>query len=148
MRQNLTPDACFVISIALSIFFNAIFPVIKLIPYPYSLSGILLIAIGILLVYTTNLMLLKKKTSTKPFGSPVVLITTGPFQWSRNPIYLGMTIALFGVATVLGSLSALIFPILFAFLMDLLIIPVEEQHLEKQFGNKYLAYKATVRRWF
>ncbi|MFC7526340.1 methyltransferase family protein [Parapedobacter sp. GCM10030251] len=147
MKSKLTPDIYFIGSIALSIFFDSIIPIWELIPDRYAWVGVLLIAAGALLVYATNFVLLKKKTSTRPFGRPTVLITTGPFKWSRNPIYMGMTVVLIGIATVLGSLSAFIFPIIFTVLVHRRVIPVEEYYLQKRFGEAYLTYKTRVKRW-
>ncbi len=65
-----------------------------MIPYPYSLTGLIFIVAGLFSGFVTNSILLKKKTSTKPFGIPDQLVTSGPFKWSRNPIYLGMALAL------------------------------------------------------
>jgi protein-S-isoprenylcysteine O-methyltransferase Ste14 len=117
------------------------------VPYPYNLIGIIIIITGILITVLTNFILLKKKTSIKPLEAPIAFIISGPFKLSRNPIYLGMTIALFGVETVLGSLSTYIFPVIFVIIINTLIIPVEEKNLENKFGKKYLDYKAKVRRW-
>jgi len=58
-----------------------------------------------------------------------------------------MGIALFGLATVLGSLSTFISPILFIIIMSRSFIPMEEDNLNKLFGEKYIEYKTKVRRW-
>jgi len=79
---------------------------------------------------------------------PNKLVTSGPFRFSRNPNYLGMALLLFGIAILLGNLSAFISPMLFVVLIDIFVIPVEEKNLEKKFGKKYLDYKNRVRRWF
>lgn len=147
MKSKLTPDIYLIGSIALSIFFDSILPICEFFPGAYAWVGILLIAAGAMLVYVTNFVLLKKKTSTRPYGRPTVLITTGPFKWSRNPIYVGMTVVLIGIATVLGSVSAFIFPIIFAVLVHRRVIPVEERYLQKRFGEAYLTYKTRVKRW-
>lgn len=141
------PDGYFITSLVMSIIFHSILPIVKIILYPYSLIGILLIITGISLVFVTNSILLKKRTSIKPFETPSVLITYGPFKFSRNPIYLGMAIVLFGVETLLGSLSSFIFPILFVIIINRSFIPMEENNLEKLFGEKYLVYKTKVKRW-
>ena len=146
-KLRITPDGCFIFAIALSLFVNATVPLWKFIPYPYSLLGILPIVVGTLLVYVTQFILMKKKTSIKPFERPAVLLTSGPFKWSRNPIYGGMTLMLLGLVTMLGSLSPFVFPFLFAVFIHRCIIPAEEQRMEKQFGQQYLNYKAAVRRW-
>jgi len=96
----------------------------------------------------TNSALLKNRTSIQPFETPDVLITSGLFKLSRNPLYLGMAIAFFGLVITLGSLSPFIFPIIFVIIINRVIIPYEENKLEIVFGDKYLDYKTKTRRWF
>jgi protein-S-isoprenylcysteine O-methyltransferase Ste14 len=62
-------------------------------------------------------------------------------------MYLGMTVILLGSAVLLGSISALIPPILFAVMMQFIYIPLEESNLKKTFGPEYLDYSKKVRRW-
>ena len=75
-------------------------------------------------------------------------MTTGLFRYSRNPIYLGFSIALFGVAIVLGNVIAFDGFLAFIIAVNLWYIPFEEAEMEKQFGQDYLAYKNKVGRWF
>jgi len=145
--KALMPDGYFVILLAMSILFASIFPIVKIIFYPYSLIGIILIIIGLSLTFVANFILLKKKTSIKPLEKPSELIISGPFKFSRNPIYLGMALILFGVEIVLGWLSPFLFPIMFVIIINKSFIPIEENNLEKLFGGKYLDYKKRVRRW-
>lgn len=147
MKRKIMPDGYFIILIAMSVLFHFTFPTAKLIPSPYSLTGIILIIGGLLIAFVTNSFLLKRRTSTKPLERPSELITSGPFKFSRNPIYLGMTITLFGVEIILGSLSPFIFPIIFVIIINKSFIPIEENNLEKLFGRKYCDYKTKVRRW-
>jgi len=75
------------------------------------------------------------------------MITSGPYKFTRNPMYLGMSLLFFGLAIFLGSLVAFSFPLLFIILMDATFIPQEEKNLERRFGKKYIEYKNKVRRW-
>ncbi|MFZ2455804.1 MAG: methyltransferase [Candidatus Altiarchaeia archaeon] len=147
MKKRITPDGYFITLLTLAILSHAIFPMARIIFFPFSLIGIILIIIGLFLTLWTNSLLLKNRTTLKPFGMPSFLITSGPFKFSRNPLYLGMAIALFGVNIFLGSFSPFIFSIIFIILIDRLIIPVEEKNLEKTFGKNYVGYKREVRRW-
>lgn len=147
MKKKIVPDVYFFTLLILSILFHFMVPISKLLPYPYTLSGIILIICGFALTLSTNAALLKQRTSNKPNEIPTVFITSGPFRLSRNPIYLGMTIILFGIEVLLGSLSPLIFPVIFVIIINSLIIPDEENILEKKFGEEYLEYKKRVRRW-
>lgn len=147
MKRKIMPDGYFIILIAVSFLFHFTLPIAKVIPYPFSLLGIILIIAGLSIAFVTNSLLLKKKTSIKPLERPSELITSGPFNFSRNPIYFGMSIILFGVEIILGSLSPFVFPIIFVIIIDKSFIPIEENNLEKIFGKEYQNYKAKVRRW-
>jgi protein-S-isoprenylcysteine O-methyltransferase Ste14 len=123
-------------------------PLVRLIHAPFNLFGIVLIIAGIIMTLLINSALLKNRTSIQPFETPDVLITSGLFKLSRNPLYLGMAIAFLGVVITLGTLSPFIFLIIFVIIINRVIIPFEEDKLETVFGDKYLDYKTKTRRWF
>ena len=82
--------------------------------------------------------------SLEPQGS---LVTTGPFRYSRNPLYLGGNVfCFFGAVLLLGSPTALIVTALHIPLVNLMIRR-EENQLERKFGDQFRAYKRRVRRW-
>ncbi len=75
------------------------------------------------------------------------LITTGPYRFTRNPLYLGGNVFIFGGAVLwLGSPGGLILTALVIIVTDFMIRR-EEKQLEKTFGNKFTNYKKRVRRW-
>ena len=75
------------------------------------------------------------------------LVETGPFKFTRNPMYLGMVIISIGAA-ILGGLAPLFAVPVLTFLLDeFIIIPFEEAKMERQFGDAFRAYKSRVRRW-
>jgi len=147
MKKKIMPNGYFFISLALAILFHFMFPTVKIIFSPYNLIGVVLIIIGIAITSWTNSLLLKKQTATEPNEIPTLFITSGPFKFSRNPIYLGMIIVLFGMDIFLGSLFPFIFSILFIIIIDRFFIPTEEKNLEKKFGDRYVDYKKRVGRW-
>ena len=69
------------------------------------------------------------------------------YKYSRNPIYLGMGIILFGGAMVLGTFSPFIVVVIFILVIERAFIVKEEIFLENIFGDEYLEYKKSVRRW-
>lgn len=81
------------------------------------------------------------------FKKPRKFVDSGLFSISRNPIYLGFTIALIGVAVLIGNLVSLIGVFIFFFITNSWYIPYEEENMEKEFGNDYKIYKSKVRRW-
>jgi len=147
MKNKILPPTYFLISLALIIGLHFIFPITKIISSPYNWLGILLIVFGGVINFWTDNIFKKEKTTVNPYEKPSILIVSGPFRFSRHPMYLGMVVILLGVAVLLGSLTTFIFPIIFIILMQILFIPTEEKNLEIAFGYKYLDYKKKVRRW-
>ena len=135
------------ILLILSILFHVVFPLQIVLHAPFTLSGILIIGFGFILGFWCRALFLKNNTTLSPYESPVFLITTGPYQMSRNPVYLAMAAILFGSAVLMGSLIAFIFTVLYIVIIDTLFIPDEEQRLENIFGREYRDYKKKVRRW-
>jgi protein-S-isoprenylcysteine O-methyltransferase Ste14 len=87
-------------------------------------------------------------------GTPVpgnrpttTIVRTGPYRYSRNPIYLSFSLLQLGVAFWVNSLWLLVTLIPAVALMSFVVIPREEQYLETRFPSDYLPYKASVRRW-
>lgn len=87
-------------------------------------------------------------------GTPVrgnrpttTIVRTGPYRWSRNPIYLSFSLLQLGVAFWVNSLWLLVTLIPAVALMSFVVIPREEQYLETRFPADYLPYKDFVRRW-
>lgn len=109
--------------------------------------GFLFFVIGGILNIWTDQLFKKNKTTVKPLEKPSAFIQTGPFKISRNPMYLGMTILLIGIGFVLGSIISFVGFILFIIAMEIAFITQEEQSMQEQFGEEYLAYKKKVGRW-
>jgi protein-S-isoprenylcysteine O-methyltransferase Ste14 len=87
-------------------------------------------------------------------GTPVpgnrpttTIVRTGPYRYSRNPIYLSFSLLQLGVALWVNSLWLLVTLMLAVALMSFVVIPREEHYLESRFPSDYLPYKASVRRW-
>lgn len=102
---------------------------------------------GIALLLAGSSTFRRAGTNIKTFNEPDRLVTSGVFRWSRNPMYLGFTLLLTGIAVGFGTLSPIIGPVLFFFAAELWYIPFEEKKMEETFGEEYLAYKRRVRRW-
>lgn len=147
MENKLEPPIYFLIYLLLAIGLHFILPVIQLIHTPYKFIGILLLGIGIWLNLWADGLFKKKNTTVKPFEKSSALILEGPFRFSRHPMYLGMVIALLGVAIILGSLITFLVPIACFVTMQIVFIRHEERALEQTFGQKYLDYKKRVRCW-
>jgi len=131
------------------VFFEILFPEKPIIPYPYNLFGLLIIVMGFALITWANYTLLQKISldEREPFHTPRALVVNGPFQFSRNPVYLSVIIMAFGLAILLGSLILFILPPIFFIVFQRFFIRWEEKKLEETFGKDYLEFKMRVRRW-
>lgn len=120
---------------------------------PAPLSEILfaigwLVAIaGLVLDIRAIVELRRAKTTVMPHRGSAHLVTTGPYALSRNPIYLGNTLLMFGAALIFGTVWLILFGIVAAFATQKLAIAREEQHLSIRFGKRYRDYARRVRRW-
>ena len=112
-----------------------------------SLLGLILILSGISLVFVSLRFMRKMKTTFIPDGTPEVLISSGPFRFSRNPIYLGMLTILVGVAFLMSSLSAIIIAFVFGTIINFTWIAHEEKKLHELFSEDWENYSSKVRRW-
>ena len=112
-----------------------------------SLLGLILILSGISLVFVSFRLMRKMKTTFIPDGTPEVLISSGPFKFSRNPIYLGMLTILVGVAFLMSSLSAIIIAFVFGTIINFTWIAHEEKKLHELFSEDWENYSSKVRRW-
>ena len=86
-------------------------------------------------------------TNPEPWKRDNALVTKGFYRITRNPMYLGMALAGFGIALVLGSFGAFGGVALAIVLVDRFVIVREERHLAQTFGEAYTAYRQRVRRW-
>ena len=109
--------------------------------------GILIILFGLFLVSYILRIFKKEETAIIPNGKPSKLIDHGVFQFSRNPIYLGMAAILIGSALMYGSVSPFIIPPVFMITVNFIWIRYEEKTLLSIFGDDYTTYKKRVRKW-
>jgi protein-S-isoprenylcysteine O-methyltransferase Ste14 len=112
-----------------------------------SVTGVMLcgaaLAIDILAVMTLR----KAKTTFLPHRGSDHLVTSGPFSFSRNPIYLGNVLLLFGAGLVFGNLWFWLLALLDGGLTQRFAIVREEAHLAARFPAAWRAYARKVRRW-
>ncbi len=86
-------------------------------------------------------------TTHEPNGLASALLTSGPFRFSRNPLYLALSLLLAGFGLLLDSVWVLALTAGLVLLLDRLVIVREEARLQAQFGEGYTAYARRVRRW-
>lgn len=91
----------------------------------------------------------KHETTVNPISpdAATALVTYGVYGITRNPMYVGMLLALLGVVFWLGAVSALAMVVVFYFIIDRNQIAVEERALLNKFGKTYQDYAERVPRW-
>ena len=141
------PPIYFFVSVILMVTLHYLAPIYQLLLMPFRYIGVPLVVGGIGITVVAAGTFMKLGTPIIPFEKSTVVVANGLFRFSRNPMYLGMVIALVGVALFLGSVVVFVPIPIFVWLIYKQFICREEQFLEDLFGEEYLVYKGKVRRW-
>jgi protein-S-isoprenylcysteine O-methyltransferase Ste14 len=147
MRKRLLPPVFLLASIILMLGLHFLLPIARLLSFPWTLIGIVVIAVGIALTLIGARAIKRHGTTIKPFEVSSSLVRTGPYAFSRNPIYIGMIISLTGLGLLLGTLSPFAICIAFPLLLHYRFVGAEERMLAERFGAEWQDYNARVRRW-
>ena len=142
------PPLFYVAGFVLGVALEVIWPIDSL-PLAIRLAGAV-IGVGLWLALDGAAMLRFRHagTSMAPFVPTTALVTSGPYRFTRNPMYLGMAVLYAGLALATEVIWALIFLPLVIAAVDQLVISREEGYLVRKFGDPYCEYMARVRRWF
>lgn len=123
------------------------------IPLPF-LPATLAVPLGMPLVVVAIVLFAYSVRTFRSAGTPVparkpttMIVRTGPYRFSRNPIYLAFSLLQFGIAIWVNSVWLLATLAGAVALIHYVVIRREEQYLERRFGAEYLDYRARVRRW-
>ena len=106
-----------------------------------------LLAAGCGLIYWSMDLFRRAGTSPVPMRPATALVRSGPYRWTRNPMYLGLLLLYAGVALLFDVFWALVLIPLIPPLIGWLVIRREERYLEERFGDDYHRYKEQVGRW-
>ncbi len=141
------PPVCALVAGILMGCIHLALPVVRLFPTPWRWAGFLIVVAGLALVFGPIRLFGRAGTTLEPFGKSTVLIVTGPYRWSRNPVYLGLAVVQIGLSVVLDSALPLLVIPAFVAVMGRKVIRPEEERLQRTFGDEYTAYRSRVRRW-
>ena len=115
-------------------------------PWSYAL-GALLVVLGLLLGFSAVRVLRGARTNINPYQPSTAVVTSGPYRWTRNPIYVSMILIYLGLALLLGVVGPLLLLLPVLAVMRFGVIEREERYLGQKFGEAYRSYTARVRRW-
>jgi protein-S-isoprenylcysteine O-methyltransferase Ste14 len=109
-------------------------------------AGLVLFTAGAVIAGWGLVIFHQLRTTTTPGENPNSLVTSGPYRFTRNPMYLGLVLAYIGEQGMLVLTWPLLFLVLTIGYVNWFVIPVEEASL-RAFGPAYDAYRARVRSW-
>jgi protein-S-isoprenylcysteine O-methyltransferase Ste14 len=136
---------CYLLGVALE--FMAPIAFSRELPAFLSRVGAVVFAVGALVAGWPLLMFYKAGTTTVPGKTSATLVTRGPYRFTRNPMYVGLTIAYLGEAAILKQVwPVILLPLTLAYL-NWVVIPLEESRLRDVFHEEYEQYRTRVRRW-
>jgi len=149
LKLKVPPDAVWLVVAALMWLASAITPALAIATLLRIAVAGALAALGIAVIVAARATLSRARTTWRPAepGRATSLVTGGVYRFSRNPIYLGMLLALLAWAVVLASPLALALSAAFVLYMDWFQIGPEERALSAVIGDQYRDYLGRVRRW-
>ena len=108
-----------------------------------------MIIIGLIIMLSAIILFKKYQTTITPLNpsNATKLITDGIYKYSRNPMYLGLLLVLFGISIILNPIGGLSLIPLFILYLNLFQIIPEENAMVDLFKDEFLEYKENVRRW-
>ncbi|WP_018266149.1 methyltransferase family protein [Methylosinus sp. LW4] len=116
-------------------------------PLGARIAGGLIVALALANDLWCASLMRRQGTTIRPDRAVSSLVTAGPYQWSRNPIYVSHVALIAGLGLALGSTWMLLLTPVAAVLVQRLAIEREERHLSQRFGAEFDAYVARTRRW-
>jgi protein-S-isoprenylcysteine O-methyltransferase Ste14 len=141
------PPLVYLASIALGLALHFFWPV-RLVPDSLSTPvGVTLTLLAVAL-FVSSVRIFRAAGTPVPGNRPTTtIVSSGPYGFSRNPIYVAFSLLQLGLSLWINSLALLLTLLPAVALMRFVVIPREERYLETRFPSEYLRYKASVRRW-
>lgn len=110
-------------------------------------TGAAAIAAGLLAIVWAGMVFRSRGTRPEPWKPSTAVVDSGPYRFSRNPMYLALGVIHLGVGIAVGSIWIIATLVPTLVVMRYGVIGREERYLEAKFGDTYLRYKLAVRRW-
>lgn len=145
--RRVLPPVWLLLALVASFALDRWWPITRFIPAPWNYLGFLPLVFGALMSVSAAGAFRRVGTPVVPFETSTSLVTGGWFRVTRNPMYLGLTLILLGVALIDGTLGAFLPLPVFVAILHFRFIRAEERFLEAIFGERYRSYRLQVRRW-
>lgn len=141
------PPLFFVVSLAIGVGLHLLWPIPLWAGHRLWVVGIILIVPALAITLWAHHVLAQAHTTIRPDRASAALVTTGPFAWTRNPLYVTLCIASASVALFINDAWPLLTTVLLWLALNYIVIPNEERHLRDRFAEQYNEYARRVRRW-
>ena len=122
--------------------------------FPQGIVRLVLVLVGIVLVVISIGLIVSSRRELSRYGQPTdpghptsEIVKTGVFSISRNPMYLGSAVFIFGIALMINTVWILVTLLISVIVCHYVLIIPEEKYLAAKFGGTYRDYMSTVRRW-
>ena len=156
MANNSTPDRANVIAFP-PLLFGGMLVVGVLLRFPFPtpllpnqtalLIGAAVVLIGLPILLLAFRQMIRNKTTIHPAGTTTTIVSNGLYAYTRNPMYLALTLLYIGVSIMTNAYWGLLLLVPLLILVQKGIIEREEHYLTQKFGEEYIRYRSRVRRW-
>ncbi|HVT46568.1 MAG TPA: methyltransferase [Vicinamibacterales bacterium] len=114
----------------------------------WHLTGVVLLACGVIVAGWPLVMFYKAGTTTTPGELSKAFVARGPYRFTRNPMYVGLTLVYLGEMGIQLQYAPIVPLVLVLLYVNGVVIPLEESRLTERFGQTYTDYCGRTRRWF
>lgn len=146
-QVRVPPPLLLLLSILIGVGLQFIYPVHLIRPIIRFVLGASMIGMGLGVILYCARLFKKTETAIEPWKKTSHIIASGPYKWSRNPIYLSFVVIGLGFAFALDNLWIAVMQVPLVAIITVVVIRKEERYLQQKFGISYQAYKSEVRRW-
>jgi len=141
------PPQLYLIAIMLGGFIHLLWPLSLGFPLALTIIGLTLLTTSLSLMVWASREFKQAETAVPHKIGASTLVTTGPYRYTRNPMYVSLTLLQIGIGLIMGSVWVLLALIPVLIIMNRGVIAREETYMTTHFGQRYLDYKTAVRRW-
>ncbi len=121
---------------------------VRVLRYSVSLAaGVCLAVVAAALAIWAGRVMKAAGTNVRPDRPALTVVTSGPYRFTRNPMYLSLGLLQLAVGLILDGLIPILFVVPLALILHYGVVLREESYLERKFGDSYVVFKKHVRRW-
>jgi len=144
---RIPPPLIFASGLIAGLLLEKLLPVVLLPPALVWVAAPIFLLLGVVLTAWSTFSFHRHRTTPIPIRPASALVVSGPYRFTRNPMYVGMACFYLAFALWFNIFWALIALCAVIAIVHVYVIGREERYLERKFGESYREYRARVRRW-